>query len=118
MIVYDVERHTFLSVPGLASQSSFDTFPSFSPDGKSLFYCTAPACLMPDSIGKLAYSLCCISFDPESGTFGSQVDTLFDARANGKAFLFQEFLRMVGSCFVLCLVMALSRSGIRMPTCI
>ena len=62
VIVYDVERHTFLSVPGLASQSSFDTFPSFSPDGKSLFYCTAPACLMPDSIGKLAYSLCCISF--------------------------------------------------------
>lgn len=37
VIVYDVERHTFLSVPGLASQSSFDTFPSFSPDGKSLF---------------------------------------------------------------------------------
>lgn len=88
VIVYDVERHTFLSVPGLASQSSFDTFPSFSPDGKSLFYCTAPACLMPDSIGKLAYSLCCISFDPESGTFGSQVDTLFDARANGKSVSF------------------------------
>ena len=118
MIVYDVERHTFLSVPSLASKASFETFPSFSPDGKSLFYCTAPACLMPDSIGRLAYSLCRIPFDPESGTFGSQVDTLFDARANGKSVSFQEFLRMVGSCFVLCLVMALSRSGIRMPTCI
>ena len=56
-----------------------------------MFYCTAPACLMPDSIGKVAYSLCCISFDPESGTFGSQVDTLFDARANGKSVSFQSF---------------------------
>ena len=39
VIVYDVERHTFLSVPGLASQSSFDTFPSFSPDGRFML-CT------------------------------------------------------------------------------
>lgn len=88
VVVYDVERHTVLSVPGLASKASFETFPSFSPDGKSLYYCTAPACLMPDSIGELAYSLCRIPFDPDLGTFGTQVDTLFDARANGKSVSF------------------------------
>lgn len=88
VVVYDVEQHTVLSVPELASQVSFETFPSFSPDGKSLYYCTAPTCQMPDSIGKLAYSLCRIPFNPDLGTFGTQVDTLFDARANGKSVSF------------------------------
>lgn len=88
VIVYDVERHTVLSVPEITSQASFETFPSFSPDGKSLYYCSAPACQMPDSIESLAYSLCRIPFDPASGTFGSQVDTLLDARMSGKSVSF------------------------------
>lgn len=88
VIVYDVVDRTVLSVPEIASQESFETFPSFSPDGKSLYYCTSPVCLMPDSIEKSAYSLCRISFDPELGMFGSKVDTLFNARVKGKSVSF------------------------------
>lgn len=88
VIVYDIEKRAVLSTPETISTTDFETFPSFSPDGRSLFYCTVPACPMPDSIGKLSYSLCRISFDPASGTFGSQVDTLYNARINGKSVSF------------------------------
>lgn len=88
VIVYDVAGRTVLSVPEIASEENFETFPSFSPDGRSLYYCTASVCMMPDSIEKSAYSLCRISFNPEFGTFGSKIDTLFNARVKGKSVSF------------------------------
>lgn len=88
VVVYDIEKHTILSVPAILSKNSFETFPSFSPDGRTLFFCSAPACSMPDSINTLRYSLCSLSFNPETGTFGEKVDTLYNARINPKSVSF------------------------------
>lgn len=88
VVVYDVEKHTILSSPAIFSDKSFETFPTFSPDGQKLYYCSAPAILVPDSIRKLKYSLCSISFNPESGIFGSKVDTLICASIEGKSVSF------------------------------
>lgn len=82
VVVYDIENHTILLTPKLFSTDSFETFPTFSPDGKTLYYCSAAPVPMPDSIKQLKYSLCSISFDPTTKTFG-QIDTLYNAANEG-----------------------------------
>ena len=89
VVVYDVNRHEIISSPLLSSDSMFETFPTFSPDGKTLFFCSADTCLMPYEYDKVKYSLCAISFDPESRRFGTKVDTLYNAKSsNGRSVSF------------------------------
>ncbi len=80
VVVYDVERHEIFSSPLLKSKASFETFPAFSPDGKSLYFCSSAAVdSMPARYKEAHYSLCRIDFDPESRSFGSKADTLYSA---------------------------------------
>jgi Tol biopolymer transport system component len=88
VVVYDVEGKQALIPRLTASSDRFETFPSFSPDGKTLFYCSAPACPMPDSVGQLMYSLFALSFDAETQSFGNRIDTLFDAGVMGRSVSF------------------------------
>lgn len=89
VVVYDVNRHEIITSALLNSNSSFETFPSFSPDGKTLFFCSADTFPMPNEYNKLKYSLCAISFDPESRTFGTEIDTLYNAKpSDGKSVSF------------------------------
>ncbi|MDF9831707.1 hypothetical protein [Parabacteroides sp. PF5-6] len=77
--VYDVENKTILTTPVIASKGAFETFPTFSPDGQTLYFCSAVARKMPEEVDSLKYNLCSISFDPQNGTFGNKVDTLIHA---------------------------------------
>ncbi len=80
VVVYDTERHEVFSCPQLKDTLSFETFPTFSPDGRSIYFCTAEKVEdMPEEYRKAHYSLCRISFDPQTATFGETVDTLFHA---------------------------------------
>ena len=79
VVVYDVEAHTILSTPLTARSDSFETFPTFSADGTTLYFCSADARQVPDSISSLRYSLCSIGFIPEQGRFDENVDTIIDA---------------------------------------
>lgn len=88
VVVYDVENRTILSTPAIFTREGFETFPSFSADGKTLYYCSGSACKMPDEIDGLRYSLCSIAFDPGSGTFGNRVDTLYNAAVEGQSVSF------------------------------
>lgn len=83
VVVYDVEHHTVASSPLLKSPDAFETFPSFSPDGKTLYFCSAKAKSMPDNYQQVRYDLCSISFDPSSGSFGTLVDTIYAASQGG-----------------------------------
>ena len=88
VVVYDVERHQVISNSTLMSEGAFETFPSFTADGKSLLFCTAKAQNMPFDYDKVKYDLCSVSFDPESRTLGSTVDTLYQASALDKSVSF------------------------------
>jgi len=59
------------------------TFPVFSADGNTVFYCNAPQISVPDSIHHLKYDLLKISFDPFSGSWGSKADTVVNASSLG-----------------------------------
>lgn len=88
VVVYDTEKHELITAPALFSKQAFETFPTFSPDGKTLYFCTAEAKPMPDAYQEVKYSLCSIAFDPEKRTFGNRVDTLYAAEQQGKSVSF------------------------------
>ena len=85
VVVYDVEKHEIVTTACIFSKDDFETFPTFSPDGKTLYFCSATALPMPKSFKELKYSICSISFDPETRRFGSVVDTLYNAKNEGKS---------------------------------
>ncbi|MDR1356113.1 MAG: hypothetical protein LBJ58_00400 [Tannerellaceae bacterium] len=85
VVVYDVEKHEIVTTSVLFSPEAFETFPSFSPDGETLYFCSAPAMYMPASFKEVKYSLCSIAFDPIARTFGSTVDTLYNAAEGGRS---------------------------------
>lgn len=89
VVVYDVDRHEITWSPLTRSEDSFETFPTFSPDGRSLYFCSAKAVApMPQEYSKVKYSLCRIGFNPEDASFGEKVDTIYNGPMNGKSVSF------------------------------
>ena len=88
VVVYDTDKHEIVTTARLFSKDAFETFPTFSPDGRTLYFCTADARSMPFEFKDVRYSLCSISFDPESRRFGTEVDTLYNAGIDGKSVSF------------------------------
>nr|WP_319400996.1 hypothetical protein [uncultured Carboxylicivirga sp.] len=88
VIVYDINKNEIIKCDALMSDSVFETFPSFSSDGKTLYFCSAKAEKMPMEYTKVHYDLCSISFDPATGTFADKVDTLFKASDQHKSVTF------------------------------
>ena len=79
--VADMKEHHIISSPLLSDSLNFETFPTFSPDGKFIYYCTADSVSLPTEIKQLQYALVRIPFDEATGTIGSQVDTLYRERS-------------------------------------
>lgn len=89
VVVYDTEKHEIITSGLLYGTDVFETFPSFSPDGRKMYFCSAEYVEdMPFDFEDVHYSLCSISFDPETRSFGTQVDTLYNAQAEGQSVSF------------------------------
>lgn len=86
VVVYDVERHEIFSNDALKSDTAYESFPTFSPDGRTLYYTTANAVdSVEQHIDRVRYSLCRIDFDPDTRQLGNHVDTLFNAQTQGRS---------------------------------
>ena len=87
--VYDVEKNELLITPLLKQESVCETFPVFSADGRSLYFCAARA-LPKDNhrLDSIRYDLCRVDFDPETGSFGNHIDTIVAAVAQRKSVSF------------------------------
>ncbi len=88
IIIYDVAQNKIINNPSIKRDSAFETFPSFSPDGKYLYYCSAKKIEMPQKFDSVHYNLCRIAFDPISGKTNGPTDTLFNAAAINKSVSF------------------------------
>lgn len=89
VVVYDVNKHEIVTSDLLSSEDSFETFPTFSPDGRSLYFCsTKGVAPMPGKFREAKYSLCRVDFNPEDCSFGTTVDTLYNAVADGRSVSF------------------------------
>lgn len=78
--VYDVDHNELLLSPLLKQDSVYETYPVFSPDGRSLYFCAARA--LPEGshqLDSIRYNLCRIDFDPTTGTFDDHIETIIDA---------------------------------------
>ena len=84
IVVYDLETNELLTCD-LLTTSNYETFPVFSPDGKTLYFCCASQQSLPEDYKKIRYNLCSIAFDPDKKTFGSKIDTLIQADIQGKS---------------------------------
>ncbi len=87
--VYDTEKNELLLSPLLKQDAVYETFPVFSADGRSLYFCAARA--LPEEsyqLDSIRYNLCRIDFDPVTGKYGSRIDTIINAEAQHKSITF------------------------------
>ena len=86
--VYDVASNELITAPQVKTETYWETFPVFSADGSTIFFCRAAAKDIPDSLSVLHYNLCAVGFDPKEGKFSDDVRTIIDAEAEGKSISF------------------------------
>lgn len=82
LTVADFVNNRMINVPHVARADKFETFPCFSADGKSVYYCVADTVSLPSQVKDCLYDLVRADFDPETGLIGEQVDTVWSARTN------------------------------------
>ncbi|MBO7138333.1 MAG: PD40 domain-containing protein [Bacteroidaceae bacterium] len=91
IIIYDIKKNSVQTV--LNDSLEFELFPSWSPDGKWIYYCSAhyeyqgkyeDTEELLDKYKTLQYNLYRISFDAESMTFG-EPELIYDAVAKNRS---------------------------------
>ena len=87
VLVYDVKQHQVLTDSLLFSKKALETFPTFSPDGKTLYFCTAEVDTfqIPRDYKQIKYNLCRIGFNAQERTFDQKVDTLYSVKKEGRS---------------------------------
>lgn len=78
VVVYDRDQNLLITSPELNDDQTFTTEPSFSPDGKSLYFATGKALNMDRETKDARYNICRIGFNPETASFDGKVDTLIN----------------------------------------
>lgn len=79
LTVADFDNNRMINAAGFAREDRLETFPCFSADGSTVFFCLADKVSLPDDIGSLHYSLASTSFDPRTGELGPEVRIIRDA---------------------------------------
>lgn len=86
-VILDV-RNNELILSDIFRTSDLETFPVFSADGKTIYYCTSKYYEDAKDYEKLRYDLCSVSFDPQTGHIGEEPDTLIKASADSMSISF------------------------------
>ena len=86
--VYDVEKNELITAPQVKRPEIWETFPVFSPDGRTLYYTAALSVEIPGELPQSRYNLMKVRFDPETGTIGEDVEMLVDAASQGRSLCF------------------------------
>ena len=88
--VYDVVNNQIITAPQIKQKGIWESFPAFSPDGRTLYFTAAREVQIPGELPQSQYNLLKVSFDPETGTIGQDVETVFDAVSMGKSLTFPK----------------------------
>ena len=83
LMIYDTETGRMLTDERFFSDARWETFPAWSPDGATLYFCSAEPRSMPLDRGSVRYDLLRAEFDFATGALGERVDTLYDSRTAG-----------------------------------
>ena len=87
VVVMDMNDHALVVDPRFTTEEYLETSPSFSPDGKTLYFCRAKAFDVPRQVDSVRYDLVCAPFDAETGALG-EIETLIPAAEEGHSVSF------------------------------
>lgn len=79
LTVADFDRNVMINEAHVARADVFETFPCFSADGNTVYYCAADTVNVPKDIKNLRYHLIGADFDASTGKISEKTDTLFNA---------------------------------------
>lgn len=92
ILYYNTETQKVKTAPALSDKDKLETYPTWSPDGKYLYYCSAPILwkdrdsVPPKGYNQLKYSLMRISYDILTDTWG-QPETILSSEKTQKTIL-------------------------------
>lgn len=85
MMVYDTDTRTGFTDSLMAGPEYIETFPTWSPDGRALYYCRAQPLYTPAGIDSARYDLVRRPFDPATGRFTGAPEMVYEASKEGKS---------------------------------
>lgn len=88
IILYDIKNNHVTSCSSLSDPEHLETFPNWSPDGRSLYYCSAQKLKTVNS-DQIRYDVLKIEFNPDNATFGS-IDTVLHLSDKGQSASFPK----------------------------
>lgn len=78
IILYDRINNCVSTPEALNADTIWETFPTWSPDGRYLYYCAADSVDgLPFARGDVHYRLMALAFNPVEGTFDTKPDTVW-----------------------------------------
>jgi len=89
--LYWADSHSIAEIPPIADADRLETFPAWSPDGKYLYFCSAPRSwekglkgkkMLPMNYRQARYDLMRIPYDLDTGTWGT-VELLLSSQQTG-----------------------------------
>lgn len=90
LIIYDVRNNKVITDKRFCNNADWETFPTFSPDGKYLYLCVAHLGIsdaerakIQSYISQIKYAIIRVPFDTRTGELGSRVDTIFSPYRDG-----------------------------------
>ncbi len=92
LLYYLVDTKTVSTNPAIADKNRLETNPTWSPDGKYLYFCSAPITwtdkekVPPDGYENIKYDLMRISYDVDNDQWG-QLETVLSAAQTGLSIL-------------------------------
>ncbi|NLZ05327.1 MAG: hypothetical protein GXY19_09155 [Phycisphaerae bacterium] len=92
IVYYDVERKEIRTAPALSDKTRLETYPAWTPDGKYLYFCSAPLLwtdmqtVPPRRYAEVQYDLMRIPYDLATDAWGA-AETVLSAKDTGRSIL-------------------------------
>jgi hypothetical protein len=88
---YDGNARTVKTTPAIAKKERLETYPTWSPDGRFLYFCSAPLTwtdrsIIPEQYDQIKYDLVRIAYDVDRDTWGP-AETVLSAQDTGQSIL-------------------------------
>ena len=91
LVYYDTRSRTVKTAPDLAKKDRLETYPTWSPDGRFLYFCSASLTwtsrnAIPEGFDQIRYDLVRVPYDPGKDAWG-QAETVLSAQETGRSIL-------------------------------
>ncbi len=91
MAYYRMDTQAVETSPALSNKDRLETYPTWSPDGKYLYFCSAPLTwenkeALPKEYEHIRYDLVRVAYDVETDTWGD-IETVLAAQETGQSIL-------------------------------